>query len=188
MVCCQFELLTLLAAVLTLAAFASGSAYISRRRRFSLRALFGFMVVAALISLVARCAYIALPRIVPVESPSNYPHCLLDVSIVAEESGIAIEQLKVVTLEHGWSDEYWWQMKASPELIDLHITHWNLSPMAKTDQTAHWLWKNMPPSWSVANMSQMRFYSTAPYYPDGGFAMMHDKVNQRLYFYYLDDF
>ncbi len=186
--CCQFELPTLLLVLLVITALATGTVYVRRRRRFSLRVLLGFMAIAALISLVARLACISRPRIVPVASPSGYPGCLAELSVAAEQKGITTEQLKVVTMDHGLTDEYWWQMKASPELIDLHTTHWNLSPMAKTDQAAPWLWRNMTPSWNVSNMGQVDFYSTAPYYPDGGYAMMHDKVNRRLYFYYLDDF
>lgn len=123
------------------------------------------------------------------KSRSEYPNELLKILEAAEEKQIPVEQLKVFCVSRGWYQEYYWQTKASPELLDLCTTRWKLSPVDKDSREVQYFWQRMPDSWRIPQTNETEFFVSSHWvFTEYGVVVMHDKAHQHLFFWYMFDF
>ena len=122
----------------------------------------------------------------PITERSEFPDELQDLLAAAEREGIKIEELDVFCQYRGDLDEEWyWKMKASPELIELATSLWYLSASDKSISQIQGSWQRVPSSHvaPVTNETQL-YVSSGGYVP----FVVHDKTDQRLYCHYMYDF
>jgi len=151
--------------------------------RFSLLALFGLLFICGVISFHLKNMYDQrLPR--PVVSPTEYPSELREFLEAAEESEVEVEVLKVHCLSDGWTEEYYWQTKASPELCEFNVSRWRLTPLKKESLEVKYFWERMPDAWNVSPPVEADYFESTV----NVVIVMHDRSAQRFYYWWIWDF
>ena len=124
----------------------------------------------------------------PVESYGEFPEPLQELLNEADERQISVAPVEVYCVEHFIDEAYFWQTKASPELIDLATEHWKLLPLDKNDRSVRFFWEAFPSAWSVPPRShESEFLINAGWLDNSQcvlFVVMHDKTDQRLFVRY----
>jgi hypothetical protein len=124
----------------------------------------------------------------PVESYPEFPEPLQELLNDADETQISADPVEVYCVEHFIDETYFWQMRASPELIDLAAEHWKLLPLDENDGSVRLFWNTFPSAWSVPPRSnESEFFINAGWLDNTQcvlFVVMHDKTDQRLFVLY----
>ena len=69
----------------------------------------------------------------PVEERAEWPQPLQDLLLQASGAQIDIEPVRVYRIQDFTERYYFWRMKASPQLIALMVSEWELRPGTQTD-------------------------------------------------------
>jgi len=166
-----------------------------RRPQFTVRALLGAMCVVAVLcgGLVSiREALKPADEIGPVESYPEFPEPLRELLDDADQMEISVDPVEVYCVEYSWDETYFWQMKASPELMDLATEHWRLVPVDRNDGFVRLFWRRFPSTWSVPSKdNELEFFVHARQLDNthlDTYVVMHDKTDQRLFVLYHFNF
>ncbi len=150
----------------------------------------GLVLVLSISVLYPVCVSIGRAKVAlglgPVTERSEFPMELQEFLEVAGREGIIVEELDVYCQVDGiWDEEYYWKMKASPELIDLAGSLWHLAPSDKSILQVQGSWQRVPPSHVAPVTNETQLYITSgscvPF-------VVHDKTDEMLYCHYIFSF
>jgi hypothetical protein len=121
----------------------------------------------------------------------EWPESLVEFLSDADKRHIQVEQLRVYSGPH---DTYYWKCEATPELLNLMITRWKLSPVNRDYDVINTTLQRMPPALSsLGRGKDTDYYVSAEYLP-GGFpkghlyCVMNDKAEKQIVVQYYYNF
>jgi hypothetical protein len=127
-----------------------------------------------------------------VSSQTEWPEVLRELLEHAVQKHINVDQLQVYCISKGWDDEYYWQMKSSPQLLDLMNARWTLSRVDAKHAMVRRFWERLPTNWdSLSQDADPEFFMSASWLAgEKGnlYLVMHDKARGILVVRYYYNF
>lgn len=121
----------------------------------------------------------------PVESSSDFPEPLRELLCEAKQRQIEIDSLRVFCVQDYGDKTFFWEMKASAELIALATEKWELVPLKKSHAMYQRFWDYMPKFFAAPPKgNELNFYINKGWL-DGStygiiYVVLHDKTADRL--------
>lgn len=160
-----------------------------RRFQFGVKKILLWTAVVALLCAGFRACALNPSRPRVLTDRTDFPPELTDLLEAADQEHIEVSSFNVLILPRGMRDDYYWQLDASPELIDLSTRLWQMKPTTEDSSPVQEFWQYWPSVWDRPGCRKPDFLTSSYWYlADWGVLVMHDKDHRRLYFWLICDF